>query len=44
MDYGFGEKRKGKNDKKAKARFNRYKKGGKHRVEKIEYCNSNKEN
>jgi hypothetical protein len=34
MDYGFSDKRKTKNDKRAKARFNRYKKGGALRVEK----------
>ena len=34
MDYGFSEKRKSKNDKRAKARYNRYKKGGALRVEK----------
>ena len=28
MDYDFGGKRKSKNDKKAKARYNLYKKGG----------------
>lgn len=32
MDYGFSEKRKTKNDKRAKARYNRYKKGGHGRV------------
>ncbi len=31
MDYAFYNKRKSKNDKKAKARFNKYKKGGKYR-------------
>ncbi|MEK6893783.1 MAG: hypothetical protein AABX07_06305 [Nanoarchaeota archaeon] len=33
MDYGMPERRKSKNDKKAKARFNKYKKGGKYRVQ-----------
>lgn len=28
MDYAYLEKRKSKNDKRAKSRFNRYKKGG----------------
>jgi len=28
MDYGMPSRRKNKNDKKAKARFSRYKKGG----------------
>jgi len=32
MDYGFQEKRKTRNDKRAKARYNRYKKGGSQRV------------
>ena len=32
MDYGYGEKRKSKNDKKAKGRYNKYKKGGSSRV------------
>ena len=31
MDYGYPEKRKNKGDKRAKARFGRYKKGGKYR-------------
>ena len=31
MDYGYPEKRKNKNDKRAKAREGRYKKGGAHR-------------
>jgi len=32
MDYGFNGKRKTKNDKRAKARYNKYKKGGHNRV------------
>jgi hypothetical protein len=28
MDYGFTEKRKSKNDRRAKARYNKYKRGG----------------
>jgi len=32
MDYATPSKRKSKNDKKAKARYNRYKKGGHNRV------------
>jgi hypothetical protein len=32
MDYGMPEQRKTKNDKRAKARYNRYKKGGALRV------------
>jgi hypothetical protein len=31
MDYGYSEKRKNKNDKRAKARYNKYKKGGQYR-------------
>jgi hypothetical protein len=34
MDYGYNDRRKTKNDKRAKARFNRYKKGGALRAEK----------
>jgi len=34
MDYGFNERRKSKNDKRAKARFNKYKKGGRQRTAK----------
>jgi hypothetical protein len=40
MDYGFAEKRKTKNDKRAKARFNRYKKGGQQRSSGISLSNS----
>lgn len=32
MDYGFSERRRNKNDKRAKARYNRYKRGGALRV------------
>ncbi len=32
MDYACAERRKTKNDKRAKARYNRYKKGGHGRV------------
>ncbi|MEK6928480.1 MAG: hypothetical protein AABW65_00805 [Nanoarchaeota archaeon] len=32
MDYGFSSKRKSKNDKRAKGRYNKYKKGGKYRT------------
>lgn len=32
MDYGYPEKRKSKNDKRAKARFNKYKQGGRNRA------------
>ncbi len=33
MDYGIPERRRNKNDKRAKARYNRYKKGGALRVQ-----------
>ena len=33
MDYAIPERRKNKNDKRAKARYNRYKKGGALRVQ-----------
>jgi hypothetical protein len=33
MDYGMTERRKNKNDKRAKARYNRYKKGGALRIQ-----------
>ena len=36
MDYDVPQRRKNKNDKRAKARFNRYKRGGALRVEKKE--------
>jgi hypothetical protein len=32
MDYGFSEKRKTKNDKRAKSRYNKYKRGGALRI------------
>ena len=32
MDYGTPERRKNKNDKKAKSRFNKYKRGGRFRA------------
>lgn len=32
MDYAVPDKRKSKNDKKAKSRYNRYKKGGSQRT------------
>lgn len=32
MDYGFSERRKNKNDKRAKSRYNRYKRGGALRI------------
>ena len=35
MDYGMPGKRKSKGDKKAKAKYNRYKKGGKYRSSEI---------
>ena len=33
MDYGFSERRKNKNDKRAKSRYMRYKKGGALRIQ-----------
>lgn len=36
MDYGVPERRKNRNDKRAKTRFNRYKQGGQHRVDNID--------
>jgi hypothetical protein len=42
MDYGFSERRKNRNDKRAKSRFNRYKKGGALRVQKLEDKGKNK--
>ncbi|MDP2925530.1 MAG: hypothetical protein Q8N99_04105 [Nanoarchaeota archaeon] len=32
MEYGIPERRKNKNDKRAKARYNRYKRGGAQRI------------
>ncbi|MEK6800484.1 MAG: hypothetical protein AABY10_01840 [Nanoarchaeota archaeon] len=40
-DYAFPGKRKTKRDKKAKARYNRYKKGGSQRASKITISNKN---
>jgi hypothetical protein len=42
MDFGYGERRKSKNDKRAKARFNRFKKGGIHRSDNVSLRNSEK--
>ena len=39
MDYGFSERRKNKNDKKAKARYNKYKKGGQFRSSNVKLSN-----
>lgn len=33
MDYASGDRRKSKNDKRAKGRYNKYRVGGKHRSE-----------
>lgn len=45
MDYGTPERRKNKNDWKAKARFNKYKKGGKYRATNVDLSGKeNKEN
>ena len=43
MDYGYPQKRKSKNDKRAKVRYNKYKKGGQLRVQGIEYRNEGSE-
>ena len=40
MDYSMPEKRKSRTDKRAKSRFNRYKKGGAGRVKKKEKTSS----
>ena len=40
MDYSFPDKRKSKNDKKAKGRYNKYKKGGRHRSDNIVVSNN----
>ncbi len=42
MDYVVADKRKSKNDKKAKGRFNRYKKGGQNRVTGIDFTGQSK--
>lgn len=39
-DYGFADKRKSKNDKKAKARFNKYKRGGHLRAQNVKIQNN----
>lgn len=39
MDYGFSERRKNKNDKRAKARFGRFKAGGRFRSSNIKESN-----
>ena len=43
MDYGYPEKRKSKRDKKAKARYNKYKKGGSQRSTKIKLTGKKKD-
>jgi len=40
MDYGYPEKRKNKNDKRAKARFNKYKSGGQFRSSNVSISSS----
>ena len=39
MDYGMPDRRRTKNDKKAKGRYNKYKKGGRHRSDNIKIVN-----
>lgn len=40
MDYAYTQKRKSKNDKRAKMRFNKYKKGGQFRSSNVSISNS----
>lgn len=42
MDYGIPQRRKSKTDKKAKARYNKYKKGGSNRTQKKRLIEKNK--
>jgi len=42
MEYGYAEKRKTKRDKKAKVRYGRYKRGGRHRVTEIKLTGDKK--
>lgn len=44
MDYGYSERRKNKNDRKAKVRFNKYKRGGSFRSANIDMTNGEGEN
>jgi len=43
MDYGFSERRKNRNDKKAKRRFNRFRQGGHFRTSNVNEMNSKEE-
>jgi len=43
MDYGFSEKRKNKNDRRAKSRFNRFKHGGALRSANVVVSNEKKQ-
>jgi len=43
MEYGYSERRKNKRDKKAKMRYNKYKKGGRHRSDNIQEMGSKKD-
>lgn len=43
-DYGFPERRKNKNDKRAKRRYSMFKKGGQHRSDNVQISNSDKNN
>lgn len=43
MDYGHSEKRKTKNDKRAKSRYGMYKRGGHRRTHNIPLRNDNKD-
>ena len=42
MDYGFPERRKNRNDKRAKGRFNRFKQGGAQRSANVVVTNEKK--
>lgn len=42
MDYAFPQKRKTKRDKKAKAKYNKYKRGGRHRSSNVKLRDSEK--
>lgn len=44
MDYGFSEKRKNRNDRRAKSRFNRFKQGGKFRSSNVNETQDKKGN
>ena len=43
MDYGYPDKRKSNNDRRAKRKFNKYKQGGASRASNIQITNKRKE-